>query len=142
MNPTEELLDSTASLSPLEMSPAFELTERALFKAHELQKDFPRYRHLPLRLYVEGKGCDGFTYGVSFDAALPDDIQFEWNKLDCIIDPQSLMFCKGSVIDWVDDERGTGFLVENPQQRKFRGKFYKRQVWIDRLSPSQKPTAN
>ncbi len=117
-----------------ETSACFTLTQNAYDKALELQKDFPRYRGLPLRLYVEGKGCDGFTYGVSFDPSAEDDLSFHIGHITCIIDPQSLVFCKGSSIDWVDDERGTGFLVENPNQRKFRGKFYKRKAWIEKLT--------
>ncbi len=111
----------------------YSLSPEAHRKALELQNDFPRYRNLPLRLYVEGKGCDGFTYGVSFDDSAPDDLHFVQDGLSCIIDPQSLEFCKGSQIEWVDDERGTGFLVENPNQRKFRGKFYKRKAWLERF---------
>lgn len=126
--------DREVSPGPRPHELRFTLTEQALNKALELQRDFPRYKGLPLRLYVEGKGCDGFTYGVSFDEQSPEDTLFTIEGLTCIIDPQSLVFCKGSVVDWVDDERGTGFLVDNPNQRKFRGKFFKRKVWIDRLS--------
>lgn len=115
----------------------FSLSQKAIQKAFELQKDFPRYQNRPLRLYVEGKGCDGFTYGVTFDEAADDDLKFEQEGLTCIIDPQSLRFCKGSIIEWVDDDRGTGFLVENPNQKKFRGKFYKRKSWVDQLSSDQ-----
>ena len=116
---------------------AFRLTPLAIVKSLELQKDFPRYHNLPLRLYIEGKGCDGFTYGVSFDSAESTDHIFNLGQLTCIIDAETLMFCRGSTIDWVDDERGCGFLVENPHQKKFRGKFYKRKVWLEMFTKSK-----
>jgi iron-sulfur cluster assembly accessory protein len=119
-------------MSLRELEPLFRLTPEALLKAQELQREFPRYRNLPLRLYIEGKGCDGFTYGVTFDALSPDDHVFDLEGLTCVIDPQTLVFCRDSEIHWVDDER-TGFLVENPHQRHFRGKFYKRKAWVERL---------
>lgn len=114
----------------------FRLSPEALAKAKELQEDFPRYRNLPLRLYIEGKGCDGFTYGVTFDGQEGEDFSFQQDGLTCVIDPKSYEFCKGSSIEWVDDERGTGFLVENPSQRKFRGKFFKRKSWLERFGSS------
>ena len=115
------------------MLPAFQLTDRALSKALELQAETPAYHGLPLRLYIEGKGCDGFYYGVSFDAPEKDDTHFELGGLACVVDSRTLLFCKDSVIDWVEDERGTGFLVENPREKSFRGKFYKKSTWRTRL---------
>lgn len=87
-----------------------------------------------LRLYLEGKGCDGFTYGVAFDDPSDDDVRISFGAVEVIVDPETMVFVKGSSIDWVDDERGRGFLVENPHQRKYRGKFFKRQSWQDRLT--------
>lgn len=109
------------------------LTPGALAQALELQRTTPEYSGLPLRLYIEGKGCDGFYYGVNFDKAEPDDLHFSIDELECIVDNRTLLFCKGSTIDWVDDERGKGFLVENPKEKSFRGKFYKKSTWRTRL---------
>jgi iron-sulfur cluster assembly accessory protein len=83
-----------------------------------------------LRVYLEGKGCDGFYYGVAFDTEQrPDDTVLEINGLTIVVDKDSLSFMEGSKVVWVDDERGRGFLVENPNQRAYRGKFYKRKDW-------------
>lgn len=67
------------------------------------------------RVYVEGGGCSGFQYGFTFDVekdgdekvALPDN-------LTVLVDPMSINFLDGSVVDYVDDFRGAGFLVKNP----------------------------
>ena len=109
------------------------LTPAAWTMAKELSEATEEYKGLPLRLYIEGKGCDGFYYGVNFDKAETDDLLFEVDGLECIVDPRTYLFCKGSTIDWVDDERGKGFLVENPKEKNFRGKFYKKSTWRTRL---------
>ena len=88
-----------------------------------------------LRLYIEGKGCDGFFYGLSFDTPKDSDQRHQISdSLELIIDPDTAIFCKNVWIEWVDDERGQGFLVNNRDQKKFRGKFYKRKAWQDVLT--------
>ncbi len=115
------------------MEHEFTLTDAALLKARVLKENTEAYHDLPLRLYIEGKGCDGFYYGVSFDAKEAGDLEFEFEGLRCIIDERAHIFCKGSKVDWIDDERGQGFLVENPKEKNFRGKFYKKSTWRTRL---------
>ncbi len=94
-----------------------------------------------LRIYISGKNCDGFEYGVSFDDPGKTDVLTE-SKCPCpiIVDGPSKVFFYDCEIDWVDDERGQGFLVHNPQQKKFRGKFYKRQAWLDYFTDDEPST--
>ena len=110
------------------------LTPRAIDSACALQKDNRDYANKSLRLYLDGKGCDGFYYGVTFDDANPTDTHFQNGVIDLVVDPDTLEFVLGSTIDWVDDERGKGFLVDNPNHKKFRGKFYKRTSWQEKLA--------
>ena len=110
------------------------LTARALQEAQRLFHDVEAYRGRPLRVYIEGKGCDGFYYGVSFDEKLPTDISYHQDGLAIIVDPDSIQFLENAVIDFIDDQRGRGFLVENPNHRKFRGKFYKTRKWREILA--------
>ena len=118
--------------------PAFTLTPAAVEQAKRLREENHEHHGKSLRLYIEGKGCDGFFYGVTFDHKEQSDRHFLIDTLSCIIDAQTLEYCEGSVIDWISDERGTGFLVENPSQRKYRGKFFKRKVFRDKLETSGK----
>ena len=119
----------------MEETPVITLTPRALEHAQHLKKTVPEYLGLPLRLYLDGKGCDGFFYGVTFDARQAGDLQTTFStELDLVVDPDTYVFVKGCEIDFVDDERGNGFLVNNPSQRKFRGKFYKKKEWLERLA--------
>ncbi len=116
---------------PAEMS--ITLTEEAFHKAQDLIAADPNFTQKSLRVYIEGKGCDGFYYGVSFDDPMPQDFHFPREHLDVVVDPESLHFLFGSTVGWVNDERGTGFLVENPNHDRYRGKFYKKKSWVETL---------
>ena len=111
------------------------LSARAVAKAEELQRHAAKPS---LRLYLEGKGCDGFYYGVAFDHPTAHDHHFPQGTVDVIVDTDSLRFVTGSTIDWVDDQRGQGFLVANPAHKKYRGKFYQKSFWRERLTPKAK----
>lgn len=107
-----------------------ELTPAAIEATYAFRGNHEEYRDKDLRLYLAGKGCDGFEYGVTFDEREPDDVIVPINnKINLLCDSRTLEFVRGSTVDWVDDERGKGFLVENPNHRKFRGKFYKKSEW-------------
>lgn len=118
------------------------LTERALTEARALSESNQTYRGLPLRVYIEGKGCDGFYYGVTFDEKLPSDHVFKFEDLELVVDQDSFQFICNSTIDFVDDERGRGFLVQNPDHRKYRGKFYKKQIWKEALAKKKDGTTS
>ena len=118
------------------------LTETALLKAQNLESSEPHFKNLHLRVYIEGKGCDGFYYGVTFDSANATDFFFTQGGLNIIVDPESLKFLYGSTVAWIQDDRGSGFLVENPQHERFRGKFYKKKSWIEALNPAEKPISS
>ena len=108
------------------------LDANALIEAKALVAT-PEHTGKSLRVYLEGKGCDGFFYGVAFDQPTPQDLSWMQGTLPVHVDREAFRFLSASRIVWVDDERGRGFLVENPQHRRFRGKFFKKTAWRDRL---------
>lgn len=114
------------------------LSESAVSAVRQLICEDPAREGQVLRLWLEGKGCDGFYYGINFDRADESDLAFDTDGVRVVVDPDTLEFVDGSEITWVDDERGRGFLVNNPAHRKFRGKFYKRKQWQDRLRDRRK----
>ena len=124
-------------LAPSELE--VRLSPEALAEALRLAEANPQYQGRALRVYIEGKGCDGFYYGVSFDAGAGDDVRFPHAGIDVVVDHQSLRFLFGATVAWVDDERGRGFLVENPNHRRYRGKFFKRQAWQTALARRPSP---
>ena len=97
-------------------------------KQAKIYAEEPGYAGLDVRVYVEGKGCSGFTYGVSFDKATVEDAISEQDGIKIIVDPGSLTFLRGSIVEWVDDERGAGFLVENPKASKFKKVLQKKKL--------------
>ena len=139
----EPILDNLKRTGESETPPR--LSESAVKEALALRHSTPEYSGKDLRLYLEGKGCDGFYYGVTFDERTPQDVIFPQEvevateSLMLVVDPETLQFVHGSMIDWVDDDRGRGFLVDNPNQKAFRGKFFKRNAWKEKLQTS-KPT--
>lgn len=69
-----------------------------------------------LRVSVEGGGCSGFQYKYELvDQADGDDLVLEKDGATVFIDPISLEYLSGSVIDFVDDLIGQSFQINNPQ---------------------------
>ncbi len=65
-----------------------------------------------LRVAVLGGGCSGFQYEFGLeDAARPEDVVLAERVL---IDPESLPFLSGSVIDFKDELIGARFAIQNP----------------------------
>ncbi|MEY4631649.1 MAG: hypothetical protein RIQ81_1769 [Pseudomonadota bacterium] len=120
------------------------LTENAVAAAITLRDSNQDWSNLDLRIYLSGKGCDGFDYGVTFDQREEKDVTVTFGAVTVIIDPETVQFVRGSTLEWVDDERGKGFLVENPNHKKFRGKFFRRKGWQERLNgaaPTEETTS-
>jgi len=68
-----------------------------------------------LRVAVSGGGCSGFQYGFSLDDEKnDDDLLFEKNGIEVVIDETSLDFLKGSQLDFVEDLIGSYFAMNNP----------------------------
>ena len=68
-----------------------------------------------LRISVKGGGCSGFQYAFDIEnAKADDDIVISRDGATIVVDPVSLEYMKGSVVDFVDDLMGQAFKVRNP----------------------------
>lgn len=68
-----------------------------------------------LRLFVQQGGCAGLSYGMRFDAEPEeDDTIFDHHGLRIFVDPASMRYIGGSVLDYETGLQGAGFHVENP----------------------------
>ena len=96
------------------------LTPRAARQVRSMQAELndPQKR---LRVLVESGGCSGFQYGMSFDAAKPDDTHLESEGVQLVIDPTSLAYLDGSSIDFDDGLQGKGFEIRNPNAQSTCG---------------------
>ena len=90
-----------------------EFTPEAATKLQELRAGDPKRAYL--RLYVSGRSCCSFMYGLAFDESADEtDAVTQAAGLDVAIDAESLPYCDGAKVEWVDGAEGTGFLVRNP----------------------------
>lgn len=68
-----------------------------------------------LRLFVQQGGCAGLSYGMRFDTEPePDDEVLDHHGLRVFVDPASLRYIEGSILEFEGGLQGAGFHVENP----------------------------
>lgn len=81
-------------------------------KSIKEQRQIPDYA---LRVFVSGGGCSGMQYGMAFEPAPSEhDTSVEQDGVQLIVDPTSIMYLEGAVIDFVDSLVGGGFRIDNP----------------------------
>ncbi|MGR3542970.1 MAG: HesB/IscA family protein [Paracoccus sp. (in: a-proteobacteria)] len=68
----------------------------------------------PLRVAVAGGGCSGFQYEIRLDRAEADDLVLEGAGQRVVVDPVSLPYLAGAVIDFADELIGARFTIDNP----------------------------
>jgi iron-sulfur cluster assembly accessory protein len=98
-----------------EKKPLLALTDAAVEKVKYFAKSMPDSENKPLRIFVHGGGCSGFQYGFQFDEKREDDNVLELSGIMVVVDPQSATYLRDSTVDYVEDFRGAGFSVTNPQ---------------------------
>ena len=76
---------------------------------------------LGLRLRVERGGCAGMQYEMKIDQVKEGDSVNETAGVRVMIDPESLRFLDGSVIDYEDSLNDAGFKVKNPNAARSCG---------------------
>ena len=75
-----------------------------------------------LRVGVVGGGCSGFSYQMNFENETNGvDKVFDFEGLKVFVDAASLMYLKGTKIDFVETLEGSGFKFENPNVKSTCG---------------------
>lgn len=68
-----------------------------------------------LRVYISGGGCAGMSYGMTIDdSTTNDDAIVRTKGVKVIVDKLSLIYLRGSKIDYVENLQTSGFQIENP----------------------------
>jgi len=68
-----------------------------------------------LRVAVLGGGCSGFQYEFALEETPGEgDLVIEHDGQRVLVDPESLPFLEGSVVDFKDELIGARFAIENP----------------------------
>ncbi|MEM4184520.1 MAG: iron-sulfur cluster assembly accessory protein [Nitrososphaerota archaeon] len=92
------------------------LTERAARKIKEYLAS--EGDGLALRVFIAGQGCCGYKYGMALDdEALEGDVVIHNNGVKIVVDKYSAQVLDNSEIDYIEDERGSGFTVKNPNEQ-------------------------
>jgi len=113
---------ATAVQAPSRFSGQIVVTDKAAEKLCELmvaeKKDPTVYG---LRLGVQGGGCSGMTYFMDFDTVRADDKVFENKGARVLIDPKSILYVSGSVLEYSEGLMGSGFQIKNPNVKSSCG---------------------
>jgi iron-sulfur cluster assembly protein len=93
------------------------VTESAVRMVRRIMEKEGR-REAVLRVGVKGGGCSGYSYHMEFAAGSnPGDQRFEFHGLEVVVDPRSLEFLRGIVLDYRDGIN-SGFQWVNPNATK------------------------
>jgi iron-sulfur cluster assembly protein len=72
-----------------------------------------------LRVYVQGGGCSGLSYGMGFEAKPEeDDSVIVEQGVKLLVDSYSQEHLKGANIDYIESLMGSGFKINNPNVTK------------------------
>ena len=107
--PSNLLKDNDVDTKPfgLTESAAVQISKLLLMEG-ETEKKF-------MRVTVEGGGCSGFQYIFKFDTERNnDDLVFEKNGVEVVVDEISLELITGGRLDYVEELIGSYFQIANP----------------------------
>ena len=71
--------------------------------------------NIKLRVFVQGGGCAGFSYGFTLDEDQNDD-DFEqvYDDVKILVDSLSFQYLQGATIRYKEDLMGANFTIDNP----------------------------
>ena len=96
------------------------VTESTIQKLSEIMSESEESPEA-LRIFIQGGGCAGFSYGFAFDSKEEDDYIYEQNDIKIVIDPASMEYLQGATIDYKEDFTGASFTIENPNAQSSCG---------------------
>jgi len=72
-----------------------------------------------LRVFVQGGGCSGFSYGFTWESEKnEDDFEFpiseDNDKIQVFVDAASMQYLQGATIKFKSELMGSNFVIENP----------------------------
>jgi iron-sulfur cluster assembly protein len=116
-------MQTTSELEPQAKAPAISVSPPAIDAiARQMKK-----RETPdasLRLGLRGGGCSGFTYVIEFHDGPPhardrvfDHVASDGTKVRVVVDPKSLLYLNGTLLDWEQTLMHQGFKFVNPNEK-------------------------
>jgi iron-sulfur cluster assembly protein len=76
-----------------------------------------------LRLGIQGGGCSGLSYHITFDSQPRErDRVFQFDDdIRVFVDPKSFVYLNGTTLDWEETLMQSGFVFRNPNAKKSCG---------------------
>ena len=97
------------------------VTDFAKKKAIELMAEEGKAGYF-IRVGVEGGGCSGLMYQLTFDNEINDtDKEIEDNGIKVIVDKKSFLYLVGTTLDFSGGLNGKGFVFNNPNAERTCG---------------------
>jgi iron-sulfur cluster assembly protein len=110
------------TITPPVLNEEISLTAKAAAQVEKLKKENNIPGEHGLRLGVKGGGCSGLSYVLGFDEhPKENDKVFAVHGVTVFVDPKSLFYLSGTVLDFSDGLNGKGFVFNNPQAAKSCG---------------------
>lgn len=89
------------------------LQPNAVKKIKEIMSDEPSTSRL--RVFVQGGGCSGFSYGFTIDEQKnEDDFEIVVDDVAVLVDSMSSQYLQGAEIDYIETLSGSNFSIKNP----------------------------
>ena len=77
---------------------------------------------LKLRIFVQGGGCSGFSYGFTLDEMEnEDDFCIDLTGVKVLVDAMSSQYLQGATVNYVEDIIGSEFKISNPNAQSTCG---------------------
>ena len=90
------------------------ITENAVAKIKDIiaEENNPA---LKLRVFVQGGGCSGMSYGFTLDEVKnEDDWDLDYDGVQVLVDSMSGGYIQGAELDYKEDQYGATFTIKNP----------------------------
>ena len=90
------------------------LDESAIAKVRDILAE-ENNPDLKLRVFVQGGGCAGFSYGFTLDEdQTDDDFEQVYDNVKILVDSMSWQYVQGATIRYKEDLMGASFTIDNP----------------------------
>jgi iron-sulfur cluster insertion protein len=90
------------------------ITDNAIEKIRDIlaEENNPKIK---LRVFVQGGGCSGFSYGFTLDEEInEDDFVVNRDELEILVDSMSAQYMQGATIEYKEELMGSQFVIQNP----------------------------